>query len=130
MALKLGELLVVEELDLLFSSGIYSLLFWAELVIGVILPIILFSIEKIRWSKHGSFIGALLIAAGIVLNRFNATWFAIKPLDGVLYTPSWMELAVLVGVFSGVLLVFTLISHYFPVFVETIKTNPAQEPTT
>lgn len=130
LALKLGELLVVEELDLLFSSGIYSLLFWAELVIGVVLPIILFSIKKVRWNRNGSFIGALLIAAGIVFNRFNATWFAIKPLDGVYYTPSWMELAVLVGVFSGVLLVFTLISEYFPVFVETVPSQKSVESST
>ncbi len=127
LALKLGELLVVEELDLLFSSGIYSLLFWAELVIGVILPIILFSFRQIRESRTGSVIGALLVAAGIVLNRFNTTWFAIKPLNGVYYSPSWMEIAVLVGVAAGVLLVFTLISHYFPVFVETVAAKPDQE---
>lgn len=128
LALKLGELLVVEELDLLFSSGIYSLLFWAELVIGVILPIILFSIKKIRWSRTGTFIAAILVAFGIVLNRFNATWFAIKPLNGVIYTPSWMEVALLVGVASGVLLVFTLISHFFPVFSETIRQNKIKKP--
>lgn len=123
LALKLGELLIMEELDLLFTSGIYSLLFWAELVIGAIIPIILFSIEKIRWSRTGTLIGAMFVAAGIVLNRFDATWFAIKPLKGVLYTPSWLELALLIGVASGVLLVFTLISTFFPVFTDTVKTR-------
>lgn len=127
LALKLGELLVVEELELLFTSGFYSVLFWAELLIGVIIPIILFSIKQVRWSRAGSLVAALLVAAGIVLNRFNATWFAIKPLNGMVYTPSWMEIALLVGVASGVLLVFTLISHYFPVFVETIPTRKSQK---
>ncbi len=123
LALKLGELLVTEELELLFHSGIYSVLFLAELVIGVVIPMILFSIKKVRWSRTGSLVAALFVAAGIVFNRFNATWFAIKPLNGVIYTPSWLELALLVGVASGVLLVFTLISHYFPVFVETMPTK-------
>jgi Ni/Fe-hydrogenase subunit HybB-like protein len=126
LALKLGELLIVEELDLLFTSGFYSLLFWAELVIGVIIPMILFSIKKVRLTRTGSLVGALFIATGIVLNRFNATWFAIKPLNGVIYTPSWTEIALLIGVASGVLLVFTLISHYFPVFVETMPTKQSQ----
>lgn len=123
LALKLGELLVTEELGLLMNSGIYSLLFWAELVIGVIIPMILFSIEGVRRSRTGTLIGALLVAAGIVLNRFNATWFAIRPLDGVFYYPSWIEIALLVGVASGVLLIFTIISTYFPVFVETVETR-------
>ncbi len=123
LALKLGELLVTEELELLFHSGIYSLLFGAELVIGVVIPMILFSIKQVRWSRTGSLIAALFVAAGIVFNRFNATWFAIKPLNGVIYTPSWLEIALLVGVGSGVLLIFTLISHYFPVFVETMPTK-------
>lgn len=127
LALKLGELLVTEELGLLFSSGKYSLLFGLELIVGVIIPIILFSIKKVRWSRSGSFIGALFVAAGIVLNRFNATWFAIRPVDGMTYAPSWMELALLVGVASGVLLVFTLISTYFPVFIETMPTKRTEQ---
>lgn len=125
-ALKLGELLVTEELDLLFSSGIYSLLFISELVIGAVIPTILFSISRVRWSRSGSLIAALFVAAGIVMNRFNATWFAIRPLDGISYVPSWMEVALLVGVASGVLLIFTLISHYFPVFVETVPTHSSR----
>lgn len=135
LSLKLGELLVTEELGLLFNSGKYSLLFWTELVVGAIIPIILFSIRSIRWSRSGTLIGALLVTAGIVLNRFNATWFALKPLEGVTYQPSWIELGLLLGVASGVLLVFTIISTYFPVFVETLDTRrvhqtqrPSQQP--
>jgi Ni/Fe-hydrogenase subunit HybB-like protein len=109
----------------LLTSGVMSMLFWAELVIGAIIPIVLFSYKSVRWSRLGTLIGALFVAAGIVLNRFNATWFAIKPLDGVSYWPSLLELGLLVGVASGVVLVFTLISTYFPVFSETVKTrNP------
>jgi Ni/Fe-hydrogenase subunit HybB-like protein len=127
LALKFGELLVTEELGLLMTSGKYSLLFWTELVVGVIIPIILFSIKQVRWSRTGTLIGALLVAAGIVLNRFDATWFALKPLEGVTYSPSWIEVALLVGVASGVLLVFTLISTYFPVFVETVDTRSLKQ---
>ena len=120
LSLKLGELLITEELNLLFTSGTLSLLFWAELLIGVILPILLFSIKKARLNRGWTLIGALLIAAGIALNRFNASWFAIEPIDNIRYSPSWMEVAILAGVFSGVLLVYTLIAHYFPVFSETV----------
>jgi len=124
LAIKLGELLVTEELDLLFTSGKYSVLFLAELVIGVIIPIILFSIKKVRFSRNWTFIAASFVAAGIVLNRFNVSWFGILPVEGITYTPSWMEVALLIGVFSGVLLVYTIVAHYLPVFEETVKLKP------
>jgi Ni/Fe-hydrogenase subunit HybB-like protein len=109
LSIKLGELLVTEEINLLFTSGKYSLLCWAEMII-----------KKVRFNRTATLVGALLVTAGIVMNRFNASWFAILPLDNIHYSPSWMEIAILAGVFSGVLLVYTLIANYFPVFAETV----------
>lgn len=126
LALKLGELLLTEELGLLFTSGIYSVLFLAELIIGVIIPIILFSIKKVRMSRRGSLIAALFVIAGIVMNRFDTSWFAMEPVSGAHYSPSWMEVAILAGVAAGVLLVFTLISRFFPVFKETVPVSPRE----
>jgi Ni/Fe-hydrogenase subunit HybB-like protein len=121
----MGELLITEELELLFAGNKYSFLFWGELLVGVILPMVMFSIKKVRLSRGWTLAGALLVAAGIAFNRFNASWFAIEPIGDVRYFPSWMEVAILVGVFSGVLLVYTLIAHYFPVFAETIQDDIA-----
>jgi len=123
LALKFGELLITEELGLLFTSGFYSILFWAEIIIGVLIPIILFSIRKVRISRVGTLIAASFVALGIIMNRFDTSWFAIKPIDGITYFPSWMEVAILVGVFSGVLLIYTVIAHFLPVFKETIPDN-------
>ena len=120
LSLKLGELLITEEIGLLFTSGKYSLLFWVELIIGVAIPIVLFSIKKVRLNRTATLVSALLVVAGIVMNRFNASWFGVMPIDDIHYTPSWVEISILAGVFSGVLLVYTLIAHYFPVFSETV----------
>jgi Ni/Fe-hydrogenase subunit HybB-like protein len=128
LSLKLGELLITEELGLLFTSGIYSLLFWAEMLIGVITPIVLFSIKKVRLSRIGTLVGALLVAVGVALNRFDASWFAIKPIDDIRYSPSWMEVAILTGVAAGVLLVYTIIAHYFPVFEGTLHEHNPKSP--
>jgi Ni/Fe-hydrogenase subunit HybB-like protein len=127
LVLKLGELLLTEELGLLFTSGPYSVLFLTELIVGVIIPIILSSIKKVRLSRTSSLISALFVIAGIVLNRFDTSWFAIEPVGGVQYSPSWMEVAILIGVASGVLLVFTLVSRFLPVFNETVPVAPRKE---
>ena len=131
LIMKLGELTFTGQLGLLFTSGIYSVLYLAELVIGVVIPIVLFSIKKVRSSRMASLMGALFVAAGIVFNRFDVTWFTIKSINGVTYFPSVWEILLLVGVGSGVLLVYTLVAHFFPIFAETlpVKKSPSPERT-
>jgi Ni/Fe-hydrogenase subunit HybB-like protein len=120
LVLKFGELLIAGELDLLLTSGIYSFLFWTEIIVGAVIPIILFAFERVRYSRVVSMFGAFLVMGGIVLNRFDVTWFAIKPVLGQTYTPSWMEVAILAGVASGLVLVYSLVARYFPVYEETV----------
>lgn len=130
LVLKLGELEIVSEIELLFNSGNYSLLFWAELVIGVVIPILLLARKQVRHSRLGSMISSFFVIAGVILNRFNASWFAIKPIAGATYAPHWMELAILFGVMSGVVLVYSLIARYFPVYEETTIVTLSDQPST
>lgn len=121
LVLKLGELEVMGELHMLFDSGKYSILFLTEIVVGMIIPIVMFASRRVRHNRTASMIAALMVMFGVVLNRFNASWFAIEPVAGVEpYQPHWMELAILVGVASGVFLAYTLIGRYFPLFEETM----------
>lgn len=121
LVLKLGELEVVGELGLLFSSGKYSVLFLTEIIVGMIIPIAMFASYRVRHDRTASMIAAFMVMFGVVLNRFNASWFAIRPIPGIdPYRPHWMEVAILVGVASGVFLAYTLIGRYFPLFEETL----------
>ncbi len=128
LVLKFGEMIIANELDLLFSSGIYSLLFWAEVLIGGLLPIVLFAFQRVRSSRVLSLFGALLIISGVILNRFDVTWFAIASVGGETYTPHWMEVALLAGVLAGVILIYSLIARYFPVYEETVAYDTSAAP--
>ncbi len=129
--LKFGELMISDELDLLFTSGIYSVLFWAEFIIGGVIPITLFAFKKVRYDRVWAMVAGLFTLTGVVMNRFDVTWFAIKPVLGETYTPHWMEVALVVGVASGVMLVYSLVAHFFPVYEETeaepVSPTPAAE---
>ncbi len=127
LLMKIGDLIFSHKLGLLFTSGIFSILYVTELTIGVIVPLILFSMKSFRKDRNKSLIAALFVAAGIALNRFDISWFVLKPLHGITYFPSWIEISLLIGVFSGVLLVYTLVSYYFPVFTETIAIEKKQK---
>jgi Ni/Fe-hydrogenase subunit HybB-like protein len=118
LLMKAGDLVLGGKESLLFTSGVLSVLFLAELL-SALAGAIWFSIKRLRSTRKGALGGALIVAAGIVLNRFDVTWLAIKPLNGVTYFPSWIEVALLVGVGSGVLLVYVLMAHFLPVFSET-----------
>ena len=136
--LKFGELAVAGELGLLFTSGSMSMLFWAEILIGVVTPIVWFSIKKNRTSPNGLLIGAIIVIVGMILNRFNVSWFAVKHPDPLFYLPTFMgnvkyfptlpEVAVSIGIFSAGILAFGLLAKYFPVFESEHEKEETHEP--
>jgi len=103
-----------------------SLLFWAEILISIIVPTIWFSIKKNRQSANGLLAGAIIVLLGMILNRFNVSWFAVKHPDPLFYMPTFMsnvkyfptlpEVAVSIGIFSAGILAFGLAAKYLPVF--------------
>jgi Ni/Fe-hydrogenase subunit HybB-like protein len=123
---KFGELAIAGDLKYLFTSGMMSVLFWAEIIIGVIVPMILFSIKRIRQSGSGLLISAIILLAGMILNRFNVSWFAVKHPDPLSYLPTFMgmvhyvpslpEVLVSFGIFSFGIFTFGLAAKYLPVF--------------
>ncbi len=128
LVIKFGELLIAGELDLLFEGGIYTVLFWIEIIVGAVIPIILFAFKQTRYSRQISLFGAFLIMGGVILNRFDVTWFGMNPVAGQVYSPHWMEIAILAGVLSGVVMVYSLVARYFPVYEETdtYKATPVE----
>ncbi len=126
LVIKIVDLAVAGDFGYLFSSGIMSVLFWAEILIGVIFPMVWFSIEKNRNTPSGLLTGAIVTLLGLILNRFNVSWFGITHPDPLFYMPSFMghvdyfptvpEVAVSIGIFSAGIMAFGLLAKYFPVF--------------
>ena len=132
--LKFSELAVAGDLGYLFSSGIMSILFCAEILIGVVTPIVWFSMKENRESANGLLTGAIIVLGGMILNRFNVSWFAVKHPDPLFYMPTFMsnvkyfptlpEVAVSLGIFAAGIMAFGLAAKYFPVF-ESEHSHPA-----
>jgi Ni/Fe-hydrogenase subunit HybB-like protein len=126
LVLKFGELALAGDLHYLFTSGWMSVLFWVEILIGTVTPIIWFSVKKNRQSANGLLIGALILLLGMILNRFDVSWFAVKHPDPMFYLPSFMsnvrylptlpEVVVSLGIFAAGILAFGLAVKYLPVF--------------
>jgi len=126
LVMKFVQLTLEGRLNLLFTSGLMSVLFWAEILIGVVIPIIWFSVKKNQTSPSGLLTGAVITLLGLILNRFNVSWFAVQHPDPLFYVPTFMgnvdyfptlpEVAVSIGIFSAGIMAFGLLAKYFPVF--------------
>jgi len=108
LLLKLVDLLVAGELGLIFTAYPINLLWWAEIIIGVVTPIILLSRPAIRQNRRGVFWGSTLVIFGLVLNRFNVSMLALGMRPGFTYFPHWMEVAISVALVADALLVIWL----------------------
>lgn len=128
LILKFGELAYAGDLGYLFTSGGFSILFWAEILIGIVTPLIWFSIKKNRQSANGLLTGAIILLVGMILNRFNVSWFGVVHPDPMFYMPTFMsnvkyiptlpEVSISLGIFAAGILAFGLAAKYFPVFDE------------
>jgi Ni/Fe-hydrogenase subunit HybB-like protein len=128
LLIKFGQLTLAGDLKYLFTGGLMSILFWTEMIIGTVTPIVLFSIKRIRQSSNGLLLGSIILLLGMILNRFDVSWFAVQHPDPLTYMPTFMsavhyipslpEVLVSVGIFSAGILAFGLAVKYLPVFEE------------
>jgi Ni/Fe-hydrogenase subunit HybB-like protein len=121
LLLKAEDLIMAGQLAQAFTLDTQSIWFLSELVIGVILPIILYSQEKVRQSQRGLITAAILATVGTVFNRFNATLVGQVAVEGASYTPHWIELAIQFGVLAAAVLAWYLAAHLLPIFEEDRK---------
>jgi Ni/Fe-hydrogenase subunit HybB-like protein len=116
LSARLIDVYVGGELGLLFTSGKYSWMWWSDLIIGTVIPMVLFFIPSVRNSRKGLITASMFVCLGTMLYRFNVSltgW--IRP-EGTVYTPHWMELGMSVGVVAMMILVYDFIVRNFPVF--------------
>jgi len=122
-ALKFAELIASGKVGRLFADGLYSLLFWVEIIIGVVIPMILFASAENRRKPRVLLTGAIVLLLGMILNRFNVSWFGIQRLEDVSYIPSLAELSISAAIFSFGIMAFGLAARYLPLFEDE---EPAQ----
>jgi Ni/Fe-hydrogenase subunit HybB-like protein len=116
LALKLADLALSRELSLLLSPSLPTFLFWLEVVIGSVAPLVLLSRRTYRETAKGLLVGALLVIAGVVLNRFNVSLLTFDHLGGDAYLPSLGEWAISLGIISAGALAFAFVAKFFPLF--------------
>ncbi|HEY85989.1 MAG TPA: polysulfide reductase NrfD [Chloroflexi bacterium] len=114
--LKLGDIVMAGELPALLALDMASLLMGLELVVGVILPMILFFIPAARKNNLAQWFASALILFGVFMNRFTATVFAQKAPPGAAYSPHILEWLSTIGLLAGVILAWYLAVRFLEIF--------------
>jgi len=134
LVVRFTQLALANDLKYLFNSGLMSILFWTEIIVGSVIPLIMFALKRIRQSPNGLLIGSIVLLVGMILNRFDVSWFAVRHPDPLTYIPTFMasnahyipslpEISVSVGIFSAGILAFGLAARYLPLFEDEEKSN-------
>ena len=123
-AVALAVYLVVRFQDM-FARGVFhqmktlsyhSLAFWAEILIGFVVPLILLLFERVRFSRRGLYVAALLVLAGFAANRMNTAITGLEDWPTRTYFPSLMEVLITLGIAAVGFSAFTLTARHLPIF--------------
>ena len=101
-------------------------MYWAEIGLGAIVPMILLINPRVRASAKGLFASALLVVMGFVFNRLNIAITSIERSAGTAYFPAWTEISITLMIVALGFAIFRLAVQYLPIFPEPRK--EANEP--
>ena len=124
--LKIGLLAHRGNLGLIFERSTESYLYILEMFMGVLLPIVLFSIKRVRENGRAQYYSAILVVLGMVLNRLNVGITGLERYAGNVYFPTFLEGMSSLFLLAIGFLAFALIVRYFPVFEPSEKVHQAQ----
>jgi Ni/Fe-hydrogenase subunit HybB-like protein len=124
--MRFADLIIRGDAAFLFAADKLTFLFWFEILFGVFLPIILFSLPSVRRKPIQMFSTSLLVVFGLILHRLNVSLVAFS---AGAYAPTWLEILVTVGMIAIGAFVFTIASRYLPVFSHPYDEKEIKNPT-
>ena len=121
--LRFEDLLHRGVLRLTLIPGYEMSLFWLEVSLSLVLPLVLLSRRKIRSSAGGLYVAAVLVVLGFITNRLNVSITGLESSAAMHYVPRWTEIAVTGAIIAVGFALFGMAVKYLPIF-------PAEEHST
>jgi Ni/Fe-hydrogenase subunit HybB-like protein len=116
--LRFEDLLHRGVLKLMLHPAYEMYLFWLEIVLSLIAPLLLLSQKKIRSTSQGLYLAAVLVVLGFITNRLNVSITGQESSAGIHYMPKWTEIAVTGAIIAAGFALFGLATKYLPIFPE------------
>lgn len=116
--LRFEDLLHRGVLTMALHPGYEMYLFWLEITLALILPIILLLQPKVRMTPGGLYLVAVMVVLGFITNRLNVSITGMEGAAETHYIPKWTELAVTGAIIAAGFALFGLATKYLPIFPE------------
>jgi Ni/Fe-hydrogenase subunit HybB-like protein len=91
-------------------------LFWLEIGLGLLLPLLLLSLKRVRATAQGLYLASVLVVLGFITNRLNVSITGLESSAGMHYVPKWTEVAVTGAIIAAGFALFGLAAKYLPIF--------------
>lgn len=128
VVLRLGDLFYRGVLPGAIDGSFLAGWFVFELAISAIIPATLLAFRRVRTSVAGLWTCSIMTVTGTVLYRFDTCIVAFARPEGMPYLPTWIELAVSIGIVSGAVLVFIFFNENLRIMDHEPAPTPASIP--
>lgn len=116
LTVRVQDLVTRGALHYAFEINYQSILFAGEIVLGVIVPMGLLLIKRIRESRAGIFYSSVFVILGFIAHRINTAITSMENFPGRIYVPSWQEVMITAGLVAFGFTAFGFVARYFNVF--------------
>jgi Ni/Fe-hydrogenase subunit HybB-like protein len=98
-------------------------LFWLEIALLVVAPLVLLNLEKVRTTPQYLYWTCAIIVMGFMTNRLNVSITALQVSSGIYYTPKWTEFAASLATITAAVVAF----RYAVIYLNILPKNPPQQ---
>jgi len=136
IVLLLAAYAIFRGLDLLTRGGWNWLwvpreetwLFWVEITLFLIVPLVMFTARRARWDPQWLYWGSASVVMGFMANRINVSITGLQASSGTYYYPSWMETASALAIFTAAVVAFRLAVLHLKIFPRAAIERPEPLP--
>lgn len=127
ICLRFVDLIVRGKAGYFFAWDWRTIVFWVEVSLSAIIPIVLLSNKKIRSSLRWQWVISIMVIVGIAWQRMNIGGFTHIDRGTSFYVPAWTEVIMSLGIVSAFGLIFFFAIEHFNIWQVKPK-DPESEP--
>jgi formate dehydrogenase iron-sulfur subunit len=128
LAFQLGDLFVRGAGDAMLAWSWFAVAFWAEIGLGLLLPLVLLMMPEVRQRPAGLATAAALIIGGVLLHRLNVAVIGLRVRHWETYVPALAEVGITLGITAGAVFIYGVLIRLLPIHEELEEPTPHARP--
>lgn len=128
LAFQLGDLFVRGSGHAMLAWSWFAVAFWAEIGLGLLLPLVLLMMPEVRQRPAGLATAAALIVGGVLLHRLNVAVIGLRVRHWETYVPALAEVGITLGITAGAVFIYGVLIRLLPIHEELEEPTPHARP--